>query len=64
MKYALIVGGILIVPFLTLIIICAIPFLTVYGIFSLFTEKKKPEKKESSFFNWALENSLKIPQKK
>lgn len=57
MKYALVIFGIIALPFLTAIVLVAIPFATLYAIFQLF--KKQPErekKREPSLFDFLIEN--------
>ena len=57
MKYALIILAIVALPFITAIVLTAIPFVTLYAIFQLF--KKQPiteKKKDNSFFSFVAQN--------
>lgn len=57
MKYALIFLAVVALPFLTAIVLFAIPFFTLYAIFQLFKKQPvKEEKKESSFFDFIAKN--------
>lgn len=57
MKYALVFLAIVALPFLTAMVLTAIPFVTLHAIFQLF--KKQPvneKKKEVSFFDFVAKN--------
>lgn len=57
MKYALVILAIVALPFITAIVLAAIPFVTLYAIFQLF--KKQPvtkKEKEPSFFDFVAKN--------
>lgn len=59
MKYFFYFLAIILIPFLSAIIIFAIPFVTIYFIVALFKPQPAiPESKEEvSFFDFALKNS-------
>ncbi|WP_158629451.1 hypothetical protein [Flavobacterium microcysteis] len=57
MKYALVFLVIIALPFLTAIVLTAIPFVTLYAVFQLFKKQPIAEKKnENSFFSFVAQN--------
>ncbi|MBU7569182.1 MAG: hypothetical protein KAF41_00880 [Flavobacterium sp.] len=57
MKYALVLLAIIALPFLTVIVLAAIPFVTLYAIFQLFKKQQVTKKeKEPSFFDFVAKN--------